>query len=770
MIDQIIKQSLLADIIPSLDKKSASAVRNNIDSIASKSSTSITSAVDTHVNSTLSNSASSLIGSNDPLNIVTSNISADTLASTLDTTVKSDLTDSTSADLLDNIYGSIVNTLGPSASSSISIASLRERIGDQLDSISIASLEKSLEEKANSLYTSASNAVTSTIDFIGSSFDLTAVEKQFNSKISTRAQEKAKSFNTANQDNNERVGKTSKGFVDPNAAYPTQEYRGAADTNKLAKGDVKGTVVQAKNNERLTGVKGPFGTAWEQPESAFKGEYPYNKVIQTESGHIIEIDDTPGSERFHIYHRSGTFVEIDTHGTMVARSKGSDYKIIDKNGYISIGGKANVSVTGTCNVFIGGDANIEVNGDVNLESHNDIVAKAAGRFQISAGEAIDLRAPKVYIEADEELHVTAETKINVQTTSLNVKAETDMNLYSVGTANFKSDGDMAVQGANLNQKSDGYIHSEAAGSIDQKSGAAVNIESASTTSIKAAGNFNVDYAEGHFADGSSNSASSATEAEKAESADYSEGGLPSADRVAVSEIEIPEIAPPVVADKYVINSESTSTQVNYNKQKELLILDGIVTAANLDKVAYAKESDASGSASVPSAISAAVSLKNATSLPESYQLSPNFTLGMLTTKCILTQQKLVGMPKLNLTYGNIAYNLQSVALNILESTYNVYPDMIILSGFRSEDVFNTINEHTQGLAVDIQFKNASYNDYYEIATKLKDIILFDELILEYNVYSSKPYIHISFNPTSNRQVTRTYWNNKLYQDGLHNLA
>lgn len=769
MIDQIIKQSLLKDIVPKLDKNSASAVRNNIDSIVASSSKSITNSVDTHVNTQLVDSSKNLVGQNDPLNIVNSNISADGLATVLDTSVKDNLTDTTSSELLDNIYGSIVNTLGPGASSGISIASLRERIGEQLDSISVASLEKSLEEKANSLYAAASNAVNSTIDFIGDSFDLTAIEKQFNSKISTRAQEKAKQFNTSNSNNNSKVGKTSRGFVDPNATYPTEEYNGVSDTNKLATGDVKGTVVQQKNFERLTGVKGPFGRAWEQPPSAFKGEYPYNKVIQTESGHIIEIDDTPGSERFHIYHRSGTFVEIDTHGTMVARSKGSDYKIIDKNGYISVGGKANVSVTGSCNVFVGGDANIEVNGDIQLESHNNIIAKAAGRFQITAGEAIDLRAPKIYVEADKQLHVTAETNINIQTPALNVKTETSMNLYSVGTMDVKSGGDLAITAANIDEKSEGYIHTQSGSGIDQKAGSYVHVESGSETSIKAGGNFNVDYAQGHFADGSSVSAAEAAEAEKAKSADYGNGGLPSPDRVSVTEVIIPEIPAPVVADKYMIVSESPMTENNYAKHRENLIRDGIATSVGLDKIAYAIDSDNSGSASIPSAISASESLKNATSLPESYQLSPNFTLGMLTTKCVLTQHKLVSMPKINQTYGNIAYNLQQVALNILETTYNVYPDMVILSGFRNDEAVNNIDEHTRGLAVDLQFKNASYDDYYEIATKLKDILVFDELILEYNVYSSKPYIHISFGK-NNRQRIMTYWNNRLFQTGLHNLA
>lgn len=765
MIDQIIKQALLKDIIPKLDKNSAMAVRNNVDAIASKQSLSITSNVDTHVNSVLDVVPKNLVGSNNPLNLVNSNISADSLSSTLDPSVKT-LTDSTTTGLLDDIYGAIVNTLGPTQTKGISPQSLYERIGDQLDSISVASLEKSLEEKTASLYASATNAVNSTIDYIGSAFDLTAVEKQFDSKISARAQENAKRFNVSNTDNIDKVGKTSKGFVDPNAQYPSEEYKGLSDTNKLAQGDIRGTVVQQKDAKRLKQVKGPFENSWEQPLSPFKGEYPYNKVVQTESGHIIEIDDTPGSERLHIYHKSGSFIEIDAYGTMVSRNVGSDYQITDKNGYVSIGGKANISVTGTCNVYVGGDANIEVDGDVNLESHNDITAKAAGRFQMSAGEAIDLRAPKIYVEADNELHVTAETKINVQTTTMNVKAEEAFKLYSVGTIDTVADGNHTILAANIDEKSSGYIHSQATSGIDQKAGSYVHIQSGGETSVKAGGNFNVDYAEGHFADGSSVDASGAADATKAVSADYGKAGLPG-DRKVVDEKEIPEIQNPTIADKYAIICESPLSQNNYNTNKQNLINDGIVASILLDKTPYAKASDSGSSATVPVAITPATSLKSATSLPENYQLSPNFNLAAVTTKAVLTHQKLEAVSKINLTYGDVAYRLQALTLNVLEPVYNVYPDMIVTSGFRNSTI---IDEHSYGLAVDIQFKNASYDDYYDIAKKLRDILLFDEMILEYNVYTSKPYIHISYSLEKNRQKLTTYWNNKVYQEGLHLLA
>jgi len=47
-----------------------------------------------------------------------------------------------------------------------------------------------------------------------------------------------------------------------------------------------------------------------QPPSDYDTKYPYNLVHTTKSGHAIEIDDTPGHERVHIWHRSGSYEEI----------------------------------------------------------------------------------------------------------------------------------------------------------------------------------------------------------------------------------------------------------------------------------------------------------------------------------------------------------------------------------------------------------------------------------------------------------------------------
>ena len=185
----------------------------------------------------------------------------------------------------------------------------------------------------------------------------------------------------------------------------------------------------------MLGAKLPGGDSWDQPESPFKGEYPYNKVTQTESGHIIEVDDTPGSERLHIYHRSGTFVEIDANGSVVKRSVGSSYEIIDRNGRISIAGKADISVNGACNIFIGNDANIEVEGDVNLTCHNDITAMAGGTLNMSAKEEVNITGGNVNIQAYYGMNQKAGDVFNIHSSNV-MYMKSNLDMHSEATTSF----------------------------------------------------------------------------------------------------------------------------------------------------------------------------------------------------------------------------------------------------------------------------------------------------------------------------------------------
>lgn len=103
--------------------------------------------------------------------------------------------------------------------------------------------------------------------------------------------------------------------------------------------------------------KQPLGP---EPSSAYNSKYPYNKVTQTESGHVFEVDDTPNHERIHTYHRTGTYQEIDENGRRVNKIVGDDYEIVQKNQEVYIKGNVNITVEGNYTLNVTGD--IVVNG------------------------------------------------------------------------------------------------------------------------------------------------------------------------------------------------------------------------------------------------------------------------------------------------------------------------------------------------------------------------------------------------------------------------
>lgn len=91
-----------------------------------------------------------------------------------------------------------------------------------------------------------------------------------------------------------------------------------------------------------------------EPSSAYRAKYPYNKVMRTEGGHVIEIDDTPNFERIHIYHKSGTYVEINEDGRMVTKTAGDNINVVAQNNEVYVGGNANIQIKGNVNINVDG--------------------------------------------------------------------------------------------------------------------------------------------------------------------------------------------------------------------------------------------------------------------------------------------------------------------------------------------------------------------------------------------------------------------------------
>jgi hypothetical protein len=229
---------------------------------------------------------------------------------------------------------------------------------------------------------------------------------------------------------------SNKGFQDhTNANYP--KYK-ETDVNRLAVNEKSGllelnphstltirradrdifvgqadwTQTELRINQGLT-VTLPVddGKSFSEPATPYGAVYPYNHVVETESGHIRELDDTPGAERIHERHASGTSYEIAADGTKVTRVKKDNYDIVTGDHYAHIKGNHSTTVDGGVRVFVNADAstddnnytievgnnanvNIQVNkgdvnvhtveGNINMKSGKDIRLDAAGDIRMTA--------------------------------------------------------------------------------------------------------------------------------------------------------------------------------------------------------------------------------------------------------------------------------------------------------------------------------------------------------------------------------------------------
>ena len=231
------------------------------------------------------------------------------------------------------------------------------------------------------------------------------------------------------------------GFMDTiNGAYP--KYKDETDVNRLAvndgdlphssltirKADLDLSVGTAQIDGVFNGVA-PIvsdldvggsvsprsgvvvGGEWSEPETPYAAEYPHNHVYESEAGHIREMDDTPGKERIHERHASGSGYEIHPDGSKVTRVKQDNYTITTNDDYTHIQGtqrhttdegvRIRVNADGkegnNYNIEVGSNSNVnvEVNkGNINLTTLNpdvgDININASRNLNIQVGKDMNV--------------------------------------------------------------------------------------------------------------------------------------------------------------------------------------------------------------------------------------------------------------------------------------------------------------------------------------------------------------------------------------------
>ena len=176
----------------------------------------------------------------------------------------------------------------------------------------------------------------------------------------------------------ENLGDPNKGFHDPNRrnndptkeGYNTSVYpreTGQPDTNRLARNfDLDQTVVASKKAKIIKNIEKADGEQYNEPLTSYNALYPKNHVFESESGHIIEYDDSPRHQRVHHYHASGTFNEIAASGDKIEKVVGDNYQLVNGSSFTFVNGHLNITTEGTLNIKCR-KLNLEVSEDYTEE-------------------------------------------------------------------------------------------------------------------------------------------------------------------------------------------------------------------------------------------------------------------------------------------------------------------------------------------------------------------------------------------------------------------
>lgn len=197
----------------------------------------------------------------------------------------------------------------------------------------------------------------------------------------------------------------SRGFSDPNSYYPTSDVIGESEVSRLARNEkIDETIVKARNDSRQKNVLGALNNdLWDEPIVPYGSQYPHNKVTETESGHIFEVDDTLNYERLLRYHKSGSFDEYQPDGSRVQRIVGSNYEIISDGSKVLIKGPKTENITNNYNLKTGNNLNIEIQGNANIlvygnsvtETLGNVIQKTKGSHTISCEGNMILTAKRI---------------------------------------------------------------------------------------------------------------------------------------------------------------------------------------------------------------------------------------------------------------------------------------------------------------------------------------------------------------------------------------
>lgn len=204
---------------------------------------------------------------------------------------------------------------------------------------------------------------------------------------------------------------------------------------------------------------------WDSPlvHSGEAPEYPYNKVKETERGHVFEIDDTPGNERISQFHRMGTNYEIQADGSKTVTVVGDQYTVIFRSNNMYVKGNMNVTVDGNFRHLVKGNYHLEVNGNKTEYIRGSRQTKIGQNENIEVSQGLSSNVTENYMQrvgGDETRMVVGLRSTSIGTTEdltvgsnmgvvvlgkTDVFSSNDYSLTTTGLLNVTASGNITVE-------------------------------------------------------------------------------------------------------------------------------------------------------------------------------------------------------------------------------------------------------------------------------------------------------------------------------------
>ena len=204
------------------------------------------------------------------------------------------------------------------------------------------------------------------------------------------------------------------GFTDPDQVYPIENTLNKPDTPQPARKDYKDSAVYKSKDSRSSisvtppAPEGETSTPWSLPSltNNVVPIYPNNHVYQSESGHVVEFDDTSGKERISVFHKSGSYDEVYADGDRSVVIVGDSYEVVIKNK----------------NIYITGDLNLNVDGNMNTKIAKNYTLDVGEEMKVTVGGSqtnIIGGSQTITVGGDQTMSITGNQDISAAVTKIN---------------------------------------------------------------------------------------------------------------------------------------------------------------------------------------------------------------------------------------------------------------------------------------------------------------------------------------------------------------